>query len=718
MLPLSTTAKQQIKAERFKNVVFADEVLHVDEYTLNQVIDNGNYQIQKALKNPYFKHHQHLINTLISQSLLPREWQKFFALDKANDKFKHGKKPTTAYLDKYKLVFSRSDNRYHLNNKDGKLSHPKNWLSDLATLDPTAPINSDLDFKLQQFADEYLDFEPRPVTPPPATVPSKHRFDPADIVEVNEPLPDFLRIGSVVFSKELSQTKQTIEKTSSEKVAKNTPATPVFSKFKVVYSKKRQNTPFIEPKPISNNLDKQNNLTPHQYYKYKSVEYQKSLLPKKHPMQKCMKVFLESLKIYVDENSDTHQIHTIGGCRCHLATCVYCNTYDGQQENIFAERVQETLLEQGYSQHKSTLTYPHKNPDIEQDLPSLATANTKFLKEFKRLLSVKLSHIDIKMNVCSLETPINKKNGINAHFNYFWTVKGHMTSSEKRTFARLQYQAWLSSLVLVGLVAKGDKPEHISHVKFNDNNALDYITKYENSYHTPEQIPEIKQRFDNGESISKFELLSLGQYGELSQSYVTKTYRALVNAIGAKQLIKYSPVMNKWLLEHGLMFDDNAQNQDDSEPLDRDPDITPANDLQGQETHGRAIPEPVTVVQFGLFDVNPDIIVYKSRKQGAGRKGRTHKHPFDPVLQQTFAPELEKLLQQAIKRAERRRYRRITDPDKSNWYLLADFSGMEWQSKYKDYEQLSMINQLKQMYLDGLFPRKPQGMGQDNPRPS
>lgn len=533
-------------------------------------------------------------------------------------------------------------------------------------------------------------------TPRPKNSTSFHYND----IEIDDtPLPEFLRFGV------WTAPQTTTAKDTAPSLAKSS-----IEPVKVVDSLKRQNASQTPPSNPSN-LGDVYGITGHQFFKYSQIEFANSLLPKDHPIRQTMKRNTGKVAVYGD---GAGVIYTKGGIRTRNPYSVFDNCFDGQKENEFAKEVQKALLSKGYSSHKATLTYPHCQPDIETDLPLINKTEKAFMKEFQRQIKKELPEIDISMRLVALENPITKGNGYNSHYHIVYIIKQRLTSSQKRLFKRLQAQTWLRALRNSKLIDKHAEPSHISDIRFDDNNALAYATKYDKSYHLPSDMDEIEQRWNNQQSVSIFELISLAKFDRIPTATAQNHYRALLSAMHGLEKVKYSKALKDWCIEHGLIEPINAPVDDDTAT---DTDTTTAPEM-GQETHGRPLSEPVIVTQGDLFSDTPETITYRYRRAGAGRK-RGHK--YDPDKQLTFAPLLELLYQQAIERANRPkpiRCRRITDTDYSRLNLLITFDGAEFAKLCESYDYLSVLNRIRDDYRAGVFSAKPNSYWQDNPRPS
>ena len=520
-----------------------------------------------------------------------------------------------------------------------------------------------------------------------------------DIQEINEPLPDFMRFGVWTAPQATTPTD------TAPSLAKSS-----IEQSRVVDSLKRQITPPTPPNNPSN-LSDTYGITGHQFYKYSQIEFANSLLPDNHPIRTTMKYNTGKVAVYGDNDG---RIYTKGGLRTRNPYSVFDNCHDGQKENEFAKLVQAKLLEQGYSLHKATLTYPHNNPDITQDLPLLNTAKGKFMKEFQRQLAEHLPHIDISMRLVSLENPLTRDNGYNSHYHPVYIIKQRLTSSQKRLFKRLHEQTWLRALRNAKLIDKSATPKYISDIRFDDNNALVYSTKYDKSYHLPQDIDEIEQRWNNQQSVSIFELISLAKFDRIPTATAKRHYQALLSAMHNMEKVKYSRALNQWCIEQGLIEPINAPVVDDT-ATDTDTTTEPLDEPRQAIYH---IAEPVYSYQNNLFDDNVTVTKYQKRRAGAGRRKG---HKYDPEKQLTFAPLLELLYQQAIERANRPkpvRYRRITDTDYSSLALLVTFDGAEFAKLCESYDYLAVLNRIRDDYRAGVFNAKPHSYYQSNPRPS
>lgn len=519
-------------------------------------------------------------------------------------------------------------------------------------------------------------------------------------IEIDDtPLPEFLRFGV-----------WTAPQTTTAKDTAPSLDTKGIEQSRVVDSLKRQ---IDLPPPPNNpsNLGDVYGITGHQFFKYSQIEFANSLLPDNHPIRQTMRYNTGKVAVYGD---GAGVIYTKGGIRTRNPYSVFDNCHDGQKENEFAKLVQQTLLEQGYSLHKATLTYPHNNPDITQDLPLINKAEKAFMKEFQRQIKKELPEIDISKRLVSLENPLTKGNGFNSHYHPVYIIKGRLTSSQKRKFKRLHEQTWLRALRNSKLIDKTATPEHISHVKFDDNNALVYATKYDKSYHLPSDIDEIESRWQSNQSVTVFELISLAKYDRIPTATAKRHYQALLSAMHNMEKVKYSKALKDWCIEHALLEPINATVAvSDDTPSDDTP-----SELIEPQTQARPPSEPVTVEQGDLFTDTPKTIVYRYRRQGGGRKKG---HKYDPEKQLTFAPLLELLYQQAIERANRPkppRYRRITDTDYSRLSLLVTFDGAEFAKLTESYDYLSVLNRIRDDYRAGRFGAKPHSYYQQHPRPS
>ena len=196
------------------------------------------------------------------------------------------------------------------------------------------------------------------------------KFHYNDIVIDDTPLPDFMRFGVWIALDHPNH--ETAQDTAQSLEFKG------IEQSRVVDSLKRQITPPTPPNNPSN-LSDTYGITGHQFYKYSQIEFANSLLPDNHPICQTMKHNTGKVTVYGD---GAGIIYTKGGIRTRNPYSVFDNCFDGQKENEFAKLVQDKLLEQGYSLHKATLTYPHNNPDITQDLPLLNTAKRRFSKSF------------------------------------------------------------------------------------------------------------------------------------------------------------------------------------------------------------------------------------------------------------------------------------------------------------------------------------------------
>lgn len=525
------------------------------------------------------------------------------------------------------------------------------------------------------------------------------KFHFNDIQEINEPLPEFLRFGT-----------WTAPQTATAQDTAPSLAKSSIEQSRVVDSLKRQISSNAPPSNPSN-LSDCYGLTGHQFFKYSQIEFANSLLPKDHPIRSTMRYNTGKVTVYGD---GAGIIYTKGGIRTRNPYSVFDNCFDGQKENEFAKLVQQNLLKQGFNTHKATLNYPHHQPDITIDLPLLNTAKRRFFKEFQRQLDEHLPHIDISMRLVALENPITKGNGYNSHYHIVYIIKQRLTSSQQRKFSRLHYQTWLRALRNTKLIDKNATPEYISDIQFNDRNALAYVTKYDHSYHLPQDIDEIEQRWNNQQSVSIFELISLAKYDRIPIATAKRHYQALLSAMHNMEKVKYSKALKDWCIEQGLIEPINAPVVDDT-ATDTDTTTEPLDEPR-QAIY--PIAEPVYSYQNNLFDDNVTVTKYQKRRAGAGRRAG---HKYDPEKQLTFAPLLELLYQQAIERANRPkpvRYRRITDTDYSSLALLVTFDGAEFARLTETYDYLAVLNRVRDDYRAGRFGAKPNSYYQSNPRPS
>lgn len=520
-----------------------------------------------------------------------------------------------------------------------------------------------------------------------------------DIQEINEPLPDFMRFG-VWTAPQATTTTDTAPSLEFKGIEQS----------RVVDSLKRQISPQTPPNNPSN-LGDVYGITGHQFYKYSQIEFANSLLPKDHPITKTMRYNTGKVTVYGDGDGI---IYTKGGIRTRNPYSIFDNCHDGQKENEFAKEVQQNLLKQGFNTHKATLNYPHCQPNPEIDLPLLNTARGKFFKEFQRQLAEHLPHIDISMRLVALENPLTRENGYNSHYHIVYIIKQRLTSSQQRLFKRLHYQTWLRALRNSKLIDKNATPEYISDIQFNDRNALAYVTKYDHSYHLPQDIDEIEQRWNNQQSVSIFELISLAKYDRIPTATAKKNYRQLLTGMHGLEKVKYSKALKDWCIEQGLIEPINA-------PVVLSDDI-PSDDTPSELNEPKPpvcpLAEPVYSYQNNLFDDNVTVTKYQKRRAGAGRRKG---HKYDPEKQLTFAPLLELLYQQAIERANRPkppRYRRITDTDYSSLNLLVTFDGAEFAKLTESYDYLSVLNRIRDDYRAGRFNAKPHSYYAQHPRPS
>ena len=521
------------------------------------------------------------------------------------------------------------------------------------------------------------------------------KFHYNDIEIDDTPLPDFMRFGVWTAPQATTPTD------TAPSLAKSS-----IEQSRVVDSLKRQISSNAPPSNPSN-LSDCYGLTGHQFFKYSQIEFANTLLPKDHPITKTMKYNTGKVSVYGDGDGI---IYTKGGIRTRNPYSVFDNCFDGQKENEFAKLVQQNLLKQGFNTHKATLNYPHHQPDITIDLPLLNTAKRRHFKEFQRQLAEHLPQVDISMRLVSLENVINKGNGYNSHYHIVYIIKQRLTSSQKRLFKRLHEQTWLRALRNSKLIDKTATPKYISDIRFDDNNALVYSTKYDKSYHLPQDMDEIEQRWNNQQSVSIFELISLAKFDRIPTATAKRHYQALLSAMHNMEKVKYSKALKDWCIEQGLIEQINATVVDDT-ATDTDTTTDHADEPK------RAVKPPVTVEQGDLF-AEPKTITYKSRRAGAGRRKG---HKYDPEKQLTFAPLLELLYQQAIERANRPKppsYRRITDTDYNKLSLLVTFDGAEFARLTETYDYLAVLNRVRDDYRAGRFNAKPNSYYQSNPRPS
>lgn len=520
------------------------------------------------------------------------------------------------------------------------------------------------------------------------------KFDFNDIEPIHTPLPDFVK--KALWTADSLKTAPRLENTG-------------VGISSVVDSKFRQ----ISPK-TPNNLSEVYGITAHQFYKYSQIEFANSLLPSNHPIVTTMKTNTGKVAVYGDNDG---RIYTKGGNRTRKHYSVFDNCHDGQKANEYAKGVQVKLLEQGYAMQKGSLYYPHDDRnDIEIDLPLLNKTEKAFMKEFIRQLGKHLKQVDISMRLVSLENPLTKDNGYHPHFHPVFITKP-LKPKEQAIFEKLFHQTWLRALKNSKLIDKNATPSNVSHIKFNDDNALAYVTKYDHSYHTPDQMDEIESRWLANKSITVFELISLANYGRIDKAIAKKHYRALLNAMKQIEKIKYSKDLKDWCEDNGLLEPINAPNSvSDDTPSDDTP-----SDLIEPQTHDRPLAEPIYSYQHQLFNDELTEIKYQSRRKGQGSTNFKSKHPYDPVLQLTFAPKLELLYQQAIERAKRpkrQQYRRFNDTDYSSLNLLVTFDGAEWAKLCESYEYLAVLNRIRDDYRAGRFNAKPSSYYAEHPRPS
>lgn len=525
------------------------------------------------------------------------------------------------------------------------------------------------------------------------------KFHYNDIEIDDTPLPEFLRFGTWTAPQATTPTD------TAPSLAKSS-----IEQSRVVDSLKRQISSNAPPSNPSN-LSDCYGLTGHQFFKYSQIEFANSLLPKDHPIRSTMRYNTGKVTVYGD---GAGVIYTRGGIRTRNPYSIFDNCHDGQKENEFAKEVQQTLLGQGYSLHKATLTYPHAQPDITIDLPLLNKTRQKFIKEFQRQLDEHLPHIDISMRLVALENPLNKANGYNSHYHIVYIIKQRLTSSQQRKFKRLHYQTWLRALRNSKLIDKTAEPSYISDIRFDDNNALAYATKYDKSYHLPSDMDEIEQRWNNQQSVSIFELISLAKFDRIPTATAKRHYQALLSAMHGLEKVKYSKGLKDWCIEHGLLEPINAPVVDDT-ATDTDTTTEP---LDEPRKAIYPLAEPVYSYQNNLFDDNVTVTKYQKRRAGAGRRKG---HKYDPDKQLTFAPLLELLYQQAIERANRPkpiRYKRINDTDYSSLALLVTFDGAEFAKLTESYDYLAVLNRVRDDYRAGVFNAKPHSYYQSNPRHS
>lgn len=530
------------------------------------------------------------------------------------------------------------------------------------------------------------------------------KFHYNDIEIDDTPLPDFMRFGvwTAPQATTPTDTAPSLAKSSIEQA-------------RVVDSLKRQIDPPTPPNNPSN-LGDVYGITGHQFYKYSQIEFANSLLPKDHPIRSTMRYNTGKVSVYGD---GAGVIYTRGGIRTRNPYSIFDNCFDGQKENEFAKEVQQTLLGQGYSLHKATLTYPHAQPDITIDLPLLNKTRQKFIKEFQRQLAEHLPHIDISMRLVALENPLTKANGYNSHYHIVYIIKQRLTSSQQRKFSRLHCQTWLRALRNSKLIDKNATPEYISDIQFNDRNALAYVTKYDKSYHLPSDMDEIESRWNNQKSVSIFELISLARFDRIPTATAKRHYQALLSAMHGLEKVKYSKGLKDWCIEQGLIEPINAPVAlSDDIPSDDTPSDDTPSELNEPKPPVCHLAEPVYSYQNNLFDDNVTVTKYQKRRAGAGRRKG---HKYDPEKQLTFAPLLELLYQQAIERANRPkppRYRRITDTDYSSLNLLVTFDGAEFAKLTESYDYLSVLNRIRDDYRAGRFNAKPHSYYAQHPRPS
>lgn len=447
----------------------------------------------------------------------------------------------------------------------------------------------------------------------------------------------------------------------------------------------------------------QSNLTKNQELKYQSAEYANSLLPANHrivhnfgkyAVDSATKV--QTLAVY--GNPATGRVHTRGMIRSNNPYAVFDNVYDGQKNNEYARLVQGKLLKDGYSLHMVTLYAPHgSNTDIRIRLPLLNKARQQFMKELQRVCSEKLRSLDLSLRLVSLENAITRDNGFNSHYHIVLAMKERLTSSEQRKFQRIVNLVWRRMLVNRGIIDRKDERElNICHVKYNFTNALTYATKYEYSYHTDDKVGDIAKRWQSNQSITIFELLTLGRKGLVAESVVKKHYRGLLEAMKGIEKTKYSKALNELCVQYGLL--ERVQ-----EPVEHK-----AVEYSDNDTKERSEPVREKYKQeiFHVDDLFGGVKIIKYQKRRTKRRERL---TYDPVRQMSFIEVLEHSLIEMCEREKRpKRYKRINDTNYDDMHLLAVITGKDLNIfKRGGYGGLEMLNKIRDDYIGGRLEFKP-----------
>lgn len=443
-------------------------------------------------------------------------------------------------------------------------------------------------------------------------------------------------------------------------------------------------------------------ITQNQKIKYQSIEYANSLLPKNHRIVTNFGKYtvssatgVQSLRVY--GNPATGRVHTRGMIRSNNPYAVFDNVHDGQKNNEYARLVQDKLLQDGYNMHMITLYAPHDSrTDVRIRLPLLNKARQKFITELQRVCGKELPKIDLSLRLTSLENAVTRGNGFNSHYHIVWAMKGRLTASEKRKFQRIVGRVWRRMLVNRGIIDRKDERElNICHVKYNYDNALVYATKYEYSYHMDEQIADIARRWQSNESITIFELLTLGRKGLVAESVVKKHYRGLLTAMKGIEKTKYSKALNELCVQYGLL--ERVQ-----EPVEHKAVEYSESDVKERSEPIREKYKQEVFCIGDLFD-GEKIIKYQKR-----RVRKRERLMYDPVTQMSFAEVLEHSLIEMYERAKRPRYKRINDTNYDDMHLLAVITGKDLDIfKRGGYGGLAVLNKIRADYNSGRLQYKP-----------
>lgn len=721
ILSQTLTAKAKLQAERFKNVVFANEVLRLSESELQSIIDSYNNAIEKAKLNPYFagKTYRHIVNVLAKNGEIVKYIDRYLALDKVRKSYSNGRKPTNKYIDKYGIIYSRNDDNYHLKNKDGKLTPPE---------PPPPPTPEPQRQNAVKFDLSWVDDLPPPTAMPLRGVwlaPSHpdHRPTPCDYWQAVE-LDLFGKISQNDKAEPIAEPVKTapiIENeitTILQNVGNDVPFEPSIingSSVKLITTQQHQTT------PLNKAIKQQNEFSISQETYLKQLEQVISTLPHGNTLKDLVPEYViakDEQQAYAkahapinhrictccDGAGDIHikgnklgKIKVTGVYRCENPFEPHCYHYDSQYQLKRAIDLQEAWLASGGEWYLLTFDCPHTWKDkLETIVSKIQSAFEQFMQEIKRLLP----DVDLSHYLKRLEYAISRLNGHHPHIHLALGLPP-LPQDEIERIKAIMHRTWLKYLAKVGLLNnrnKANATKYAFDMRKHDR-ACEYVVKRHKVAHTKAEIKKLHEKWLNGETLTIFEYMSLARYGKVSERQFTKNYHELLHVLGGKQLIKYSNGFERKL---GLS------------ELVKPKTIAPPKLLKNKPY------EPIYSYQntFGFDEPPVKEIRYQKRHKGAGRK------PKKLIVSdcQLTLPEIEQIYEQAVATtatAKKPYWRPKSHPANSgDWQTLVKFDKEVWKYLTKNHAHRIVLSMIERDFKAGRFSAKPNSYYQQHPRPS